>query len=100
MLPRWNYALALTSNTIKGTNVDLQAPLTNLQTGKPPSDAAMLDTLMETVYNRQSDALELASVRKQVALHITRARQSGLAENAVLAETVALLFAAPPFQWK
>ena len=100
MLPRWNYALALTSNTIKGTDVDLQVPLTNLMTAKSASDAAILDTMMETVYNRPHNAVELAAVRKQVASHIERARQSGLTEKAVLVETAALLFAAPPFQWK
>jgi uncharacterized protein (DUF1800 family) len=97
LLPRWNYALALTSNKINGTTIDLHAPLT---AAKAASDAAILDTLLETVYGRPHNAPELASVRSQIAAHVERARHAGLPEDALLAETTALLFAAPAFQWK
>ena len=97
LLPRWNYALALTSNKINGTSIDLHAPL---NAAKAASDAQILDTLLETVYGRPHDAPELAPARSQIAAHIKRARRAGVPEDALLAETTALLFAAPAFQWK
>jgi len=36
----------------------------------------------------------------QVAAHIDRARRDGVPAATLLAETVALLLCAPPFQWK
>ena len=64
LLPRWNYALALAANKIGGTSVDLHAPL---QAAKATSDAAMTDTLLETVYGRPHDAPELAQTRQQIS---------------------------------
>ncbi len=97
LLPRWNYALALTANKIGGTRIDLQAPLT---AAKASSDTTITDTLLETVYGRPCDAPELMPVRKQIAAHVERARREGVNEPTLLAETTALLFAAPAFQWK
>jgi uncharacterized protein (DUF1800 family) len=98
LLPRWNYALALASNAIAGTRVDLEAPL-KAEAGAH-GDAAMLDILLETVYGRSHDAADLRPVRAQVAAHIERARRDGVPQATVVAETTALLLAAPPFQWK
>ena len=97
LLPRWNYALALTSNKINGTSIDLHAPL---NAAKAASDAQILDTLLETVYGRPHNAPELAPTRSQIAAHVERAHRAGVPEDALLAETTALLFAAPAFQWK
>jgi uncharacterized protein (DUF1800 family) len=97
LLPRWNYALALTTNAIGGTQVDLNAPLKAQQAH---SDETKLDVLMETVYGRSHTAPDLSAVRKQVATHIERARRAGVPEATLLSETTALLLCAPPFQWK
>lgn len=97
LLPRWNYALALTANKIGGTSVDLQAPL---QSANATLDAAMTDTLLETVFGRPHDEPELAQTRQQISGHIERARRDGVNEPTLLAETVALLLAGPAYQWK
>ena len=93
LLPRWNYALALTANKIGGTRIDLQAPLAG-------SKLSSVDTLLEAVYGRPYDAPELAQARKQITAHVERAHRAGVNEPTLLAETAALLFAAPAFQWK
>ena len=97
LLPRWNYALALTANKIGGTQIDLQAPLTAVHAN---SDAAITNALLESIYGRPHDAPELAATRSQIAAHVERARRNGVEEPTLLAETAALLFAAPTFQWK
>jgi uncharacterized protein (DUF1800 family) len=97
LLPRWNFAMALTGNAIAGTTVDLNAPL---KAAKAHSDSAILDVLLETVYGRSHDAADLRAVRTGVAGHVERARRDGIPEATVLAETTALLLSAPPFQWK
>ena len=97
LLPRWNYALALTGNGIGGTHVDLNAPLA---AAKAHSDSDMLDVMVETIYGRPYGAADLSGVRAQVAGHIARARRDGVPEATVRAETAALLLCAPPFQWK
>lgn len=97
LLPRWNFALALCANQIPGTHTDLNA---TLLAAHAVTDADKLDTLLETVYGRPRNAVELAGVRAQVRAHIARARRAGLPDNALLSETAALLLAAPTFQWK
>lgn len=97
LLPRWNFALALVSNAIAGTTVDLTPPLT---TANAHSDEAKLDTLLEMVYSRPHDAPELSTLREKVGEHIARARQSGLPEPTLLAEATGLLLCAPGFQWR
>lgn len=97
LLPRWNFALALASNAVPGTKVDLNAPLA---AAKAHTDAEILDTLTETVLARPAGAEEVKEVRAQVGAHIHRARAEGLSDAAALAEVTGLLLASPAFQWK
>ena len=97
LLPRWNFALALTANTMDGTQVDLQAPLKAANAG---TDAARLDVLIETILQRPADSAEIAPLRRQLQTHILQARQKGIGDLTTLAETTGLLLASPQFQWK
>ena len=97
LLPRWNFALALASNAVPGTRVDLNAPLA---AAKAHTEAEQLDALTETVLARPAGAAEVQQVRAQVLGHIQRARAAGLPDATVLAEATGLLLASPTFQWK
>lgn len=97
LLPRWNFALALASNAIGGTTVDLDAPL---QDSQAKTDEAILDTLVRIVFNCPPDAPELRTTREQVRRHIERARQAAVPQSTVIAEATGLLLAAPAFQWR
>lgn len=97
MLPRWNYALALATNQIAGTHIDLEAPL---KAANANTDDEILNTLIETIYGRPHDAQELSDIRAQLSAHRARARDANVPIPVLLAETSALLMAAPAFQWK
>ena len=97
LLPRWNFALALASNAVPGTRVDLDAPLA---AAKARTAVEQLDTLTETVLARPAGAAEVQQVKAQVRGHIQRARAAGLPDATVLAEATGLLLASPVFQWK
>jgi uncharacterized protein (DUF1800 family) len=97
LLPRWNFALALTSNAIHGTVVDLDAPLA---AAKAKTDDALVDTLVTTTLARPADASEIAPVYAQIRQHVARARQSGVRQPTLVAEAAGLLLASPPFQWR
>jgi uncharacterized protein (DUF1800 family) len=97
LLSRWNFALALTANTIGGTTVDLNAPLA---AAKAHTDADILDTLIEAILARPADSAEVRPIRTQVGDHVERARRNSLPDATVLAEAAGLLLAAPLFQWK
>ena len=97
LLGRWNFALALTSNAVAGTSVDLPA------LGKAfaaNSDSARLDALLETAYHIPANAPELAALRQKVAAHQTQARRANVSDEALFAESAGLLLAAPAFQMK
>ncbi len=97
LLPRWNFALALASNAVPGTKVDLNAPLV---AAKAHTEAEQLDALTETVLGRPAGSSEVQQVKMQARDHIQRARAAGLPETTVLAEATGLLLASPTFQWK
>lgn len=97
LLPRWNYALALTANAIPGTTVDLNAPLT---AAGAHTDAEILNTLVETTLSRPHDAPEAAAAKMQIQAHIAEGRKAGVPEKQLLAEATGLLLASPAFQWK
>lgn len=77
LLARWNFALALCHNAIRGTRVDLPA----LVGGRPVPDA-----LLETVFCQPPDAPELRPLREQL--------------RGSLEQQAALLLASPQFQWR
>src|SRR2546423_1023546 len=83
LLPRWNFALALASNGIPNTRVDLNAPLAAAQAH---TDEAILDTLLETVMGRPHTTAELHATREQARTHIQKARSAGLSDTTVIAE--------------
>lgn len=97
LLPRWNFALALASNAVPGTRVDLNAPLT---AAKAHTEAEQVDALTEAVLARPAGAGEVQQVRAQIHGHMQRARAAGMPDATVLAEATGLLLASPTFQWK
>ena len=97
LLPRWNFALALASNAVPGTRVDLNAPLA---AAKAHTEAEQLDALTESALARPAGSEEVKPIKAQVAGHMQRARAAGLPEATVLAEATGLLLASPTFQWK
>jgi uncharacterized protein (DUF1800 family) len=97
LLPRWDFALALTANAIDGTTVDLNAPLAAAQAH---TDDEILNALLETVLARPHDAPELRAVRAQVRGHIAKARKAAVPDGAVLAEATGLLLASPAYQMR
>ena len=97
MLPRWNFALALASNEIPGTRVDLAAPA---RAAKAQGDDRILDTMIETIAAQRHDAKAIRPVREQIRRHIARARRDSIPESTVAAEATALILASPVFQWR
>lgn len=77
LLARWNFAIALCANEIRGTRVDLPALV-----GKLPAT----DALLQTVFCLPPNAPSLRSLRER--LHGTPAQQA------------ALILASPQFQWR
>jgi hypothetical protein len=77
LLARWNFAIALCANEIRGTYVDLPALV-----GKMPAG----DALLQTVFCLPPDAPPLRLLRER--LHSTLAQQA------------ALILASPEFQWR
>ena len=97
LLPRWNFAIALATKGIKGTTVDLHAPI---RAANASSDTRMVDTMMETVLGRPHGTHELAALRRQIFDHVRRESNAGVKQDALLAEVTALLLSSPTFQWK
>lgn len=77
LLARWNFAIALCANEIRGTHVDLSALAGNL---------SATDALLQTVFCLPPDAPALRPLRER--LHGTLAQQA------------ALMLASPQFQWR
>lgn len=97
LMPRWNFALALASNSIKGTTVDLNAPL---KLASEKSDDAYLDTLSETILGRSCNSPNILPLKEHIRDHIRHGRNKQVPDEILLAETVALLISSPAFQWK
>lgn len=96
LLPRWQFALALATQGIPQTQVDLEAPL-KARNGR---EEQMVDIYLETVFGRPADAAELVRVRGLLQSHFRRAQSAGVPNEVCRAELVALTLAAPEFQWK
>ncbi|GIV17935.1 MAG: hypothetical protein KatS3mg022_3370 [Armatimonadota bacterium] len=77
LLTRWNFAIALCANEIRGTQIDLPALV-----GKQPAT----DALLQTVFCLPSSSPALRPLRER--LHGTLAQQA------------ALMLASPQFQWR
>ena len=97
LLPRWNFAIALATNGMKGTVIDLHAPI---RAAGAKSDRTIVDTLMETVLGQPHTTRELAALRHQILDHVQREGSAGVKEDGLLAEAAALLLSSPSFQWK
>ena len=97
LLPRWNFAIALATNSIKGTVLDLHAPI---RAAGAASDSAIVDVMLETVLGRPHTTTDLAGLRRQVLDHVAKERSAGVKDDAVLQEATALLLSSPAFQWK
>ena len=97
MLPRWNFALALTSNAIDGSRVDLQAPL---KAAAARTDEAKLNTIIETVLSSHPEERGLKRTTEQLRNHMIQARSQFVPEEQIVAECFGLALASPAFQWK
>lgn len=97
MLPRWNFAMALTSNAIDGTRVDLKAPLA---AASAVTDENKLSTMIETVLSIHGDAPEAKDTRDALRTHVNKARARSVSEDQITAECSGLLLSSPAFQWK
>ncbi len=97
MLPRWNFALALTSNAIGGTRVDLTSAFTS---SKAVTDEAKLNTMIETVLCAHPGGSEVNQISARLASHISEARNQAVTDEQIVAECNGLLLASPAFQWK
>ena len=84
LIPRWNFALALTSNAIDSTKVDIDGLV------KQGKQAAMNaeDTIAELVFSRTSTDPLIQSVRQRVE------------RAADTREYAALMIMSPEFQWR
>ena len=95
LLGRWNYALALTANQIKGTRVDF-APLFaahHAETMKQKCDA-----LLETILLTDATAPRVQPLREVLHNHVKMAEHTGTRGESVIAEVATLIFASPDFQ--
>lgn len=97
LLPRWNFALALTANAIAGTRVDLQQALRALGARTDPE---RVDALIQIALGRHPEDAGVHHVRAQVQEHLKRARGSGLSDSRAIAEVAGLLLASPVVQWR
>lgn len=77
LLARWNFAIALCANEIRGTRVDLPALV-----GKQPAT----DALLQTVFCLPPSAPSLRSLRERL--------------QGTLTQQAALILASPQFQWR
>lgn len=97
LMPRWNFAIALATNGIKGTTIDLNSPI---RAAHASTDAETVDALIETVLDRPRAARELSTLRHQVLNHVQRQRAVGVTTDNLQAQAAALLLSSPSFQWK
>ncbi len=97
LLPRWKFALALASNGMPGTKIDL-VPL--FKALKADSLALKLKALGQAVLGKSIDASELSELKGQLQAHIRKAQADSVAEQTLTAELAALMIASPQFQGK
>lgn len=98
MLPRWNFALALASNAIEGTRVDLNAPVQALDGSA--STEKKVEALVSVVLGLHSSDAQGARASRLVSEHWKQAQSRGISESTIMQEATALLIASPGFQWK
>ena len=84
LIPRWNFALALMSDRVDGTSIDVDSLV---QHGKKAGLSAE-DTIAELVFARPSQSKLVADVR------------SRLEQAATTREYTALMIMSPEFQWR
>ena len=97
LLPRWKFALALASNGIAGTKVDLE-PL--FKARNATTDDARMKVLSEAIFGRDLRSPDLASLKSQMQAHLLRAAENGATSITTSAELAALMLSAPIFQSK
>jgi uncharacterized protein (DUF1800 family) len=97
ILPRWNFALALCSNAIDDTRVDLNAPAS---AARAVSDEEKLRAAIETVLCVRPDSPDIKQTSEQLRGHVNQARSLNVSEEQIAAESYGLLIASPAFQWK
>jgi hypothetical protein len=99
LLPRWNYALALTSNSIPGTKTNLDALFT--AAGIHDLNEDSLNRLAEIALCKPVSEIQQSSPELLDALRKHATESAGSAKTLqVQTECLALVFASPQFQWK
>ncbi len=97
LLPRWKFALALASNGMPGTKVDLEPLFKDL---KADSLALKLKALGQTILGKSMDSPELSELKGQLQSHVQKAQADSVPEQILTAELAALMIASPQFQGK
>lgn len=97
LLPRWNFAIALATNGIKGTHVDIEAPL---KLAGSRSDGDRLDAVIAAVLGLPRSNSAAAKLRDKLAHHVSKRRKMAVTEIQILQEATALALSSPTFQWK
>lgn len=97
LLPRWNYSIALATNTIDGTSINLEQPLNALHVNGLNHG---IDVLLELATGRPAHSAQISKMRAVIHQHAAGCLKSGMDERDILSEAVALMFASPICQWK
>jgi uncharacterized protein (DUF1800 family) len=95
LLARWNFAFALATNGLPGTQVDAPA-LARASGAKTEAESA--DALLSLILARPADSPELRPLRETVRTYL--ASSAGSEPGQTLSESAALLLASPAFQWR
>jgi uncharacterized protein (DUF1800 family) len=93
LMQRWNFALALASQSLGETSVDL---LSLVKAFGAKTDAAEREALTTALLPCGATP----ELNAALDAHAAKARKSGLPDHAVRAEIAALILASPAFQWK
>ncbi len=97
LLARWNFALALATNQIRGTTVDVAALM---RAAGGSSDEQCAAALVEHVAAMRSDEPQARELRAAVLKHLQAAPRHDPNAPPALAEAAALVLSSPAFQWK
>ena len=102
LLPRWNFSLALTANTIPGTTTNLPALFTAAGISATECGDAGILKLSELVLNTPANVIQQHSPQLVAAMkqHAADAAAAHVKVPQILAECTALLLSSPEFQWK
>ena len=97
LLPRWKFALALATNAIPGTKIDLESLF---KSRNATSSDARMRVLSEAILGKNLNANELKTFKGQLQAHLQRAAENEVADTVATGELTALFLSSPQFQSK